>query len=131
MVEFARTHGIATGIFGARHVIGHRLHFQNVQAAKFGNLRERTSAVLSTSHAAVACGIRGTSPFWAMSDSPINRAAPYRSGLNMAARLGQSRPYGKHHSSENSAFLCRKGLTALIAHLTLRIAKGLRRPSKT
>ena len=47
------------------------------------------------------------------------------------ARLGQSRPYGKHHSSENSAFLCRKGLTALIAHLTLCIAKGLRRPSKT
>jgi hypothetical protein len=63
-----------------------------------------------------------------MGDSPIKRAAPYRSGLIMQVRLGQSRTYGKRQMGRNIGRVKRKGLTDLIAHLTLSGEPGLRRP---
>jgi hypothetical protein len=51
---------------------------------------------LSTSQAAVACGINGVGVSAAMWVSPIKRAAPYRSGLNMLDKLlGETAGIGK------------------------------------
>ena len=44
--EFARTQRIAPGELGRGGVVGDRLHFQDVQAAKFGDLLEGQRRVL-------------------------------------------------------------------------------------
>jgi hypothetical protein len=49
---------VAPGILGAGQIVGHGLHFEDMQPAEFGDLF-KVSAVLSTSHEAVACGISG------------------------------------------------------------------------
>src|SRR3546814_10942260 len=57
--QFMRANRIAASVFGSRRFVGNRLHSQNMQTAKFGNMFKRSEERREGNEGVVPCKYRG------------------------------------------------------------------------